>query len=888
MTARPPWHAADPRMLATTLAAVALGLLLLVTQAQGTVWFVQQAGGSDNNAGTTASPWATINKCATSASAGDTCTVRAGTYRETVIPSANNVTFQPEGTDVVTVSGADVVTGWSVHTGNIFKSNSLALPLGLNNQVFVDGAMMNLARWPNASLDVSHPTFAQAQSSLPDSNEDCTGTWVINDSALTFASGFWNGAEVTHLAAGMWSGSGTVTSSSNGQIQFTTNNGSQSRCMESPRGQQYPYYLSNKLAALDTAGEWYYDGGITTLYLWTPAGDNPSGHTVEAKRRTFAFDLKNRSNITIKNLRLFAASVDMNASSSNNVLDGITATYVWHQLQNVPAAGIGQVDSKWGAWQTGIRLSGSQNVLKNCTIAFSSANGVYLHGTQQTVDNCTIHDVAYLKVEGGAVSWMGADPSGSNPGCTGPVVSNNTLYNSGRHLVNFYYCPNLTITHNLFYNACIQVGDCGFIYTSKGGTSGTISYNIGHDNQADYWVFGLYLDADPQNYTLHHNVIYNVSGAIGINIGEPAVNINVYNNTVWNVATNLGIVNAGSLTNTRIWNNLVQSGLPNGGDQSMNLETNSPGFVNAGAGNFQLTAGSPARNAGRVISGITDGYAESAPDIGAYEFGVPAWTAGSTVGCTGACGTPGCPACTGCGGGCGTPGCPACPSTTPIAWWKFDEGTGTSAADATGNGHTATLVNGVSWTAPRLGTNAVAFDGVDDTVTLPDPILASFSADHTVCLWAQTTAPTAIGSGGFKQTPLNIATDAANGLRWVIVENSTPPGTWHVTTMNGDTPTVRTTTGATFPANAWVHLCATQIVGGLTLYVNGVAPAQGSSPDHYAPEATTVLGGRSTSTGTLAGKLDEVKIWNRGLSAAEVATEFGGTSRTPRHRVLPH
>lgn len=45
----------------------------------------------------------------------------------------------------------------------------------------------------------------------------------------------------------------------------------------------------------------------------------------------------------------------------------------------------------------------------------------------------------------------------------------------------------------------------------------------------------------------------------------------------------------------------------------------------------------------------------------------------------------------------------------PIAWWKFDDGSGTSAVDASGNGHTGTLQNGPSWTTGQIG-GAVNFD----------------------------------------------------------------------------------------------------------------------------------------------------------------------------------
>jgi hypothetical protein len=155
-----------------------------------------------------------------------------------------------------------------------------------------------------------------------------------------------------------------------------------------------------------------------------------------------------------------------------------------------------------------------------------------------------------------------------------------------------------------------------------------------HNNLADYWVFGIYMDAVPQNYKVHHNVVWNLPGGIGINIGTPATNDSIYNNTVWKVGNNSGIVNAGSMTNVPTYNNLVESGLA-GTDIQNNLETSNAGFVDPANGNFQLKAGSPAIDAGRIIPGITDGFSGSAPDIGAYEYGVTPWTAGANTSGTG-------------------------------------------------------------------------------------------------------------------------------------------------------------------------------------------------------------------------------------------------------------
>ena len=62
---------------------------------------------------------------------------------------------------------------------------------------------------------------------------------------------------------------------------------------------------------------------------------------------------------------------------------------------------------------------------------------------------------------------------------------------------------------------------------------------------------------------------------------------------------------------------------------------------------------------------------------------------------------------------------PAAPEAAagPVAHWKLDEGSGTIAADSSGNGHDGTLVGDPQWVAGMIG-GALEFDGVDDYVTI--------------------------------------------------------------------------------------------------------------------------------------------------------------------------
>jgi hypothetical protein len=157
-------------------------------------------------------------------------------------------------------------------------------------------------------------------------------------------------------------------------------------------GPRNPFFLAGKLSELDAGGEWFRGSTTSTLYLWTPASDHPSEHTVEVKRRPLAFNLPGRSFITIQGFNLFAASVFTDTQSQYIVIDSLKAQYASHQtLITNPAV------SFIGASNSGSVLNGSNNVLRNSDIRFSSGNGVVAGGPGQPIFNNVIHDADYAE-----------------------------------------------------------------------------------------------------------------------------------------------------------------------------------------------------------------------------------------------------------------------------------------------------------------------------------------------------------------------------------------------------------------------------------------------------------------------------------------------------------
>jgi len=265
----------------------------LLSSLSGATHYVSPAG-LDSNPGTLSNPFKTIQKCATVSSAGDSCLIQAGTYRETVTPNSG-VSFAPYNGESVTLDGSDPVTGWTPYSGSIYQA-SVSLPVSgssdtgfLANQIFAGGVMLPEAQWPNPSGDLMRPNWASMGPGTTQS--------LIRDSNIPPIN--WAGA-VLHL----WSGrnpfghqTAHVLSSGSGQVTTDFNN--PGVCPDLCAQEGGRYYLVGKLEALDAPGEWFYDGANGRLYLWPSSGNVPANIT--AKRRNYAFDLTGKSNVTIRN-----------------------------------------------------------------------------------------------------------------------------------------------------------------------------------------------------------------------------------------------------------------------------------------------------------------------------------------------------------------------------------------------------------------------------------------------------------------------------------------------------------------------------------------------------------------------------------------------------------
>ncbi len=321
------------------------------------------------------------------------------------------------------------------------------------------------------------------------------------------------------------------------------------------------------------------------------------------------------------------------------------------------------------------------------------------------------------------------------------------------------------------------------------------------------------------------------------------VTCRVYNNTVYSNANGVMIghdPNQSNTLNAYVENNIFDTPTPQNSDgsgysvwdyndnvHSSKIGTNDqsvdPQYVNAAAHDFHLQPTSPVIDKGTNV-GLP--YNGSAPDMGAFEYG-------------------------------GAP--------PPVAWYKLDETSVTTALDSSGNGNNSSFVQGTSIVPGKIN-NARSFNAAtSDYINIPTSPSLSGLNQFTVAFWIKTyslngTAQTALfDKGDYQISGVQILDDGPySGL--VVCRTNYAGGSNDVSipriSINDD---------------AWHHLACTFDGVTKTFYLDGNALSTGGvsgyvSADNYDLHLGTPWNSRSSAVVIE----DDVRIYNRALNATEI------------------
>ena len=202
-----------------------------------------------------------------------------------------------------------------------------------------------------------------------------------------------------------------------------------------------------------------------------------------------------------------------------------------------------------------------------------------------------------------------------------------------------------------------------------------------------------------------------------------------------------------------------------------------------------------------------------------------------------------------------------------VAAYGFEETSGTTVSDSSGRGNTGTMINGPTRIATGKNGRAISFDGVNDFVSVPDAASLDLTTGMTLEAWVY---PTALGS--LWRTA--VLKEAPSFFVYGLYANEgagRPSG--HVVIAGTDLD-VRGAQNAV-PLNAWTHLAATYDGTTLRLYVAGLQVATRAVTGSMANSTGLLkIGGNAIWSEWFAGRIDDVRVYNRALTQAEIQADL--------------
>jgi hypothetical protein len=198
-----------------------------------------------------------------------------------------------------------------------------------------------------------------------------------------------------------------------------------------------------------------------------------------------------------------------------------------------------------------------------------------------------------------------------------------------------------------------------------------------------------------------------------------------------------------------------------------------------------------------------------------------------------------------------------------VAAFGFDESGGNRVLDASGNDNHGTLSNADRTARGKFG-GALSFNGQSSLVRVADSASLALADGMTLAAWVY---PETQGSS----RPSIITKEMGGRFAYALhAGNREGKPTSTLVIGSSDRSLVG---GASLPLRAWTHLAATYDGTTRMLFVNGVQVRKGAASGSLAASSGPLrIGGNKVMQGQFfKGLIDEVRIYDRALSHAEIA-----------------
>jgi fibronectin type 3 domain-containing protein len=204
-----------------------------------------------------------------------------------------------------------------------------------------------------------------------------------------------------------------------------------------------------------------------------------------------------------------------------------------------------------------------------------------------------------------------------------------------------------------------------------------------------------------------------------------------------------------------------------------------------------------------------------------------------------------------------------------VAAYAFDEGSGTTVHDLSGNGNNGTISNATWTTAGKYG-DGLVFNGTNSMVTIPEAASLDLTTGMTLEAWVNPSA----SNNNWEDVVYKGNDD------YFLSATSYPNGADAAGGTFGGAD-VYTADSSALPLNTWTHIAETYDGQTVRLYVNGVLASSLAQTGNIQTSTNPLqIGGDSIYGQFFKGTIDEVRVYNVALTAQQIQTDML-TSVTP-------
>lgn len=199
-------------------------------------------------------------------------------------------------------------------------------------------------------------------------------------------------------------------------------------------------------------------------------------------------------------------------------------------------------------------------------------------------------------------------------------------------------------------------------------------------------------------------------------------------------------------------------------------------------------------------------------------------------------------------------------------------GSGTTWTDLSGNGYNGTLVNSPTFDSGNGG--SIVLNGTNQYASITTNTAFDLITNHTISVWFYMTSSPSVWAA-----LVGKGTNDADEQYCLVINAARTQLYYDI--GNGSGPFIQPTLTSTISLNAWYNIVVTQSRSGSTStlksYLNGVAQTNATAGSGVTPNTNTsnfTIGVCRGTSFPFTGRISGVQLYNRTLSAAEIATNF--------------